>query len=109
MVAQTEPSKPRAKPQRLIRLALPPEGGRPGVVRIMVGRTVVDYHLRPLPADSGLGFALEKIGAGGGEVYHVLLDLEEGKHSCECKGHLRWQTPCKHIAGLLALRERGLL
>jgi hypothetical protein len=67
------------------------------------------YYVRRLPSDFGLAFGLDKFGCQGGGSYDVLLDLEEGHHSCECKGHLRWGTYCWHIRGLLQLLEQGKL
>ena len=44
----------------------------------------------------------------GAETYHVHLTTD-GRHSCECKGFLRWQKPCKHIGALQALTSAGRL
>jgi hypothetical protein len=66
--------------------------------------------VRELPADFGRGFELTKLGPGSDPevaAYHVLL-APDGKHSCECKGFLRWGLGrdgkgCKHIGALLTL------
>jgi len=44
-------------------------------------------------------------------AYHIVLDAQRGQHRCECMGHLRHghQSPCKHIAALLALDKAGQL
>src|SRR5262249_32939990 len=89
MAAVTEGKRCRgAKPARFVRLALAPHQGNPGIVRITAGNVITDYRVWPLASDFGIAFALEKF--GGGERYHVLLDPSGGKHSCECKGWLRW-------------------
>jgi hypothetical protein len=101
--------KPRAKPQRHIRIVVPLYAGEgPGVIRISVeGQEPMDYVVRVLPCDwPAKAFSLAKVGAEKPEEYHVLIEAEGG--SCECKGFLRWQK-CKHFDGLRALIERGLL
>jgi hypothetical protein len=72
------------------------------------GRKVegVDYFLRRLPSDFGTAFRLVKI-LGDHTGYDVLLS-EDGRHTCECDGFLRWGR-CKHILTLLDLREQGRL
>ena len=95
------------KPARRIRLCLPPFEGNPGVVQISVGKKSADYYCWPRPSDFGAAFELEKFGTQGGERYHVLLS-EDGQHSCECKGFLRWGR-CKHTDGLAALTRAGKL
>jgi len=44
-------------------------------------------------------------------AYHIVLDARHGQHRCECMGHLRHghQSPCQHIAALLALDKAGQL
>ena len=37
--------------------------------------------------------------------YHVNVTAR----TCECKGFLRWDRPCKHLQALATLAERGLL
>ena len=97
----------RAKPARTIRLALAPLPSSPGVVTITARGKAADYLLSRLPSDFGEAFRLEKFPPQGGEVYHVLLG-DGGKHSCECKGFLRWGK-CKHADGLAALKRAGRL
>jgi hypothetical protein len=57
-----------------------------------------------LPSDFGRAYRLTK---PDGEQYHVLL-ADDGRHSSECKGFLRW-SHCKHVEGLAALRQAGFL
>ena len=99
-------SRTRVKPVRTVRLARPVEGGR-GAVCITVGKEATLYQLALVPVDYGTGYRLTK---PDGEVYHVHLDDASG-HTCDCWSHVRWghRRPCKHVAALLALRQRGLL
>ena len=99
--------KPRPKPERHIRLCVRPDNQAPGILEIRVGKEATLYFLSEVPSDFGRGFRLEKLEAAGAETYHVNLDGD--RHSCECKGFLRWQKPCKHIAGLQALISAGRL
>ena len=101
------PRPRRVKPARTIRLALAPLPSSPGVVTITARGKAADYLLSRLPSDFGEAFRLEKFPPQGGEVYHVLLSAD-GKHSCECKGFLRWGR-CKHADGLAALKRAGRL
>lgn len=73
------------------------------VVRIRTPRAVSTYTLTAVPSDYGRGFCFEK---ETGEAYHV--HVEEDGATCECLGFLR-HGHCKHLDGLLALRNRGLI
>jgi hypothetical protein len=78
-----------------------------GSIHITVGRLQTIYRVEEMPADLGRGFRLTK---EDGSAYDVLLAHPgQGFDSCECMGHCRWGTPCKHIAGMKALlgREGG--
>jgi hypothetical protein len=106
-------SRKTGKPvERSVRLTLAPCLTGPGVLDIRVGKDEASYYLTPLPSDFGRAFRLDKFGIDGGECYHVNLDTAaspgQAKHSCECKGWLRWNR-CKHVEGLLALVGRGKL
>jgi hypothetical protein len=103
MANHTKPRQ-RPRPARSIGWALEPFGTSPGVLRITVGKEPTDYLLEPLSSDFGRAFRLTK---PDGERYHVLL-ADDGRHSCECKGFLRWNH-CKHVEGLAALVEPGRL
>ena len=39
----------------------------------------------------------------------MLLDTVSWLHSCECMGHLRHGTPCKHIKAAVQLFDAGRL
>jgi hypothetical protein len=105
------PALPPARPrdQRLARwITAPTPDNSHGVLRI--AEKVTDYFCRRIESEiGGIAFELTKVepreGEGEETVYHVLLDAASGKHSCDCKGHLRWghRTLCKHIASLLTL------
>jgi hypothetical protein len=98
--------KPRPRPARSIRLVQLPEGVKPGLVEITVGKETVTYWLLPAPSDFGRAFTLDKFAADGGERYAVNLNGRESL--CECKGFLG-HGHCKHVEGLQALVSRGKL
>lgn len=106
----TSPQKrQRRKPQRRVGWvpgSWNPEGGF-GILRIQQDQELDHYFLRVIPCDFGHGFELQKL-VPGGTVYHVALDPTANKHSCKCKGFLRWNH-CKHVEGLLAMAAAGRL
>src|SRR5262245_40137558 len=103
-------SRKRVKPARTIRVAVPPFGDCPeAIVVITVGKEAVHYYVRPIPSDFGTAFRVEKLPLYGYGVYHVNLGGDGASPSCECKGFLRWNKPCKHISGLQALKNAGQL
>jgi hypothetical protein len=108
IIANRKPArKPRAKPARSIRLAVPPNAdGRNGVVRITVGQAAQDYFLSRIPSDFGTAFCLEKVGDEEGTAYNV--NLAADRNLCDCQGHARWHH-CKHADGLAALVQAGRL
>jgi hypothetical protein len=67
------------------------------------------YFLSTIDAEFGRGYRLEKVEGeredGEPSEYAVLLDGICS--SCECKGHLRHGTACKHISALQALQNAG--
>lgn len=77
------------------------------------GKTTL-YLVDVLPHDQGPRFrcfGMDKTSGGKGVPgnYDVIIDTEGTEHSCECmdwlhRGHKR---PCKHVACLLKLIERG--
>ena len=100
-------SRKSVKPERRIRLALPPSEVNPfAIVVITVGKASASYHVRPIPSDFGTAYAVEKSGGVAAEVYHV--NLAPDGHTCECKGFARWNH-CKHADGLAALQRAGQL
>lgn len=102
-------SADRVKPSRSIRVAIPAFGDNPEcIVVITVGGQCTHYFCRPIPSDFGTAFRLEKLPLYGFGVYAVNLGGDGAKPSCECKGFLRWGQ-CKHLSGVLALRQAGQL
>ncbi len=109
--------KPRPRPARSVRVALPAAPGELGVMVLTVGKQSNDYFFREIPADRGRGFVVEKFSTqrteDEPETYHV--NLNGAASTCECKGFLRHGmdaaggTGCKHIASLQALVNRGKL
>jgi hypothetical protein len=93
---------------RSIRLSLAPFEGNPGIVTIQAGKAIHDYFVLPLASDFGRAFRLEKFSGELAETYHVNLDMEQGKHLCDCKGSQSWGR-CKHVDGLAALLKAGKL
>jgi hypothetical protein len=65
------------------------------------------YQVTPIPADGGTAYQVVKFLELDEPTYHVLL-ADDGRHSCECKGFLRWNC-CMHVSGLLAVRQAGQL
>ena len=97
----------RQKPSRTIRLEDAPQGRLPGCLLMTVGKEVSRYLITLVPSQiGGQGYRLEKIGEPTSD-YHVHLS-DIGHHDCECLGYLR-HGHCRHIHGLLALRNAGKL
>jgi hypothetical protein len=83
----------------------PGEITRTCVARITEGGDAADYLVTAMPADFGRAFEVVKLcPEEGNPTCHVLL-AADGKHSCECKGFLRWDR-CRRVSGLLALLDR---
>jgi hypothetical protein len=103
----TLPRKPARVKPAVEAMLTPLPASQPGyyVLDIDRGAEASHYWLKCLPADFGRAFRLEKFGTG--ETYDVLLDGE--RSTCECLGHLRWQTWCKHIVALRQLEAAGKL
>ena len=96
--------RPRVKPARKIKLVLAPTALMDGIVQITVGRSTVDYFVRPLPSDFGRGFTLIKL--FGDDAYHVNVG-REGR-LCDCKGYFSAKgRSCKHADGMAALVAAG--
>jgi hypothetical protein len=98
----------RRQPERTVCLELAPFGPNPGVLAITVGKDTTRYWLRRLAGDFGDAFEVEKFASAGGETYHVSLGEDETESSCECNGFVH-HGHCKHVSGLLALRQAGKL
>ena len=95
------------RPKRSHNLLLAPTPTMPGILQITQGKLTTDYFLHRLPSDFGTAFRLVKL-LGEHTGYDVLLSAD-GRHTCECLGHARWGTACKHLAVLLDLRTDGKL
>ncbi len=100
--------KASRKPQpRSVALLVPlMDTGKNAVVRITAGKLAVTYFLDRIPSDWGEAFAFTKT-AGGEQPYHVNLNADAP--SCDCPGHLRWGTSCKHIGAIKVLKAQGKL
>ena len=94
------------RPERTIRLLVPPGPDGVGAFSIMANGHTTHYAFREIPCEiGGRGFAVHKLGLGS--LYHVRVGYV-ADWSCECKGFL-FRGYCRHILGLLALiRERRI-
>jgi hypothetical protein len=102
----TQTTRP-VKPGRTVRLVLSASEVNPfAVVVITVGKVEDFYHVRPIPSDFGVAFAVEKVSDPNGNSYHVCLSDTGGL--CDCKGHCHRGT-CRHVEALHALRNAGQL
>lgn len=94
--------KNRGRSIRLLRRA----GQAPGVFRLTSKNETVFYVFREIPCEiGGRGFAVHRLGLSN--LYHLRIGTVQ-ECSCECLGFLR-HGYCKHVLGLLALREKGWL
>jgi hypothetical protein len=76
----------RANPGRPVRIAVGPSEDNPYfIITIRVGPTWDDYCVKPLPAEFGAAYEVEKMFNPDAAVYHVRLS-EDGAMTCECKG-----------------------
>lgn len=115
--------QPKVKPER--KCSLRTEGGRTVLSMTIITRgprigerhEQFRYALRSLDAGRGLAFRLDKLDhlePDEPDNYDVslsadhLADPDCPAHTCECRGRLRWGK-CKHVSGLLALIENGVL
>jgi hypothetical protein len=66
------------------------------------------YELNPLAADWGEGWQLRKL---DGTTYEINLGNADDPPTCNCLGFERWGSrgPCKHLAALMGLKEKGEL
>jgi hypothetical protein len=108
-MSQTTKARRRVKPARSIRWVMEPSEQHPfGVLKIRVGAEVDVYFFRRLPCtfEGCEAFEVQKLAQEGAcTAYHILLDGQSDKHSCECEGFLR-HGHCKHVEGLLVLLRK---
>jgi hypothetical protein len=101
-------SQPGVKAGRTVRVAVRPTDVNPSAIIVVREPKHSDHYIvTPIPADCGTAYKVVKFLELDEPSYHVLL-ADDGRHSCECKGFLRWNR-CKHVSGLLALRQAGQL
>jgi hypothetical protein len=106
----SESTRPRraVKRGRTIRVAVRPTEVNPSAFIVIREPKHSDHYMvTPIPADFGTAYRVVKYLELDEPTYHVLL-ADDGKHSCDCKGFCRWGR-CKHVSGLLALRQAGQL
>lgn len=61
------------------------------------------YGVAPVPAHPEVALKAYRFTKLTGDHAVYCVSLTPDLHpSCECKGWLRWQTPCKHIRSLVA-------
>src|SRR5262245_25320739 len=76
------------------------------VVRITLGKKHGFYAVKEIQSEiGGRGFAMHRLGVA--PLYYVRVGRPEDS-SCECKGFYR-HGHCKHVQGLKALSDAGLL
>jgi hypothetical protein len=114
LTATASVRKPRKRPYpppeaRYTLHVRPGQGESFGVLQIVQGKDDGHYYLWPLASDFGFCYQLDRIGGTEEQRYAVCLDAQDGRHTCECKGHLRWGTACKHIKALVGCHAAGLL
>lgn len=76
------------------------------------------YGVEAFPCDGGVGVTFSKRTPGTDaeetDGYTVFLSAHAGEYgrqcdTCECRGYLRWNKPCKHIRAARDLHEAGKL
>ncbi len=126
MATATRTRKSTRKPEpRHVSISKPVNGCYAIALTIGEGEKAKRYHyfLEPIAADFGIGFRFEKFvqdqAEGEPSEYAVNIDLQQGHHTCECKGFLRHgmtcgknrsadeQRGCKHVASVLSLLQSG--
>ncbi len=99
-------AKAAAPPARTIRLVRSPAADGVGVFSITADRQTHHYTIHEIRCDiGGRGFAVHRLGLG--TLYHVRVG-RPADCSCECLGFL-YRGKCRHILGLRALVQQGLL
>jgi hypothetical protein len=87
-----------------------------GFLKIDTGRGRVPYFVVEIPHDrNGVrAFHFAKLADSPGtdaeaEDYTVEVGAAGQSSLCQCKGFLRWKTPCKHVAAAVAILDNGWL
>jgi len=94
------------KPARSIAVVRPAGPDGVAVVQITMGKKNGFYAVKEIPCEiGGRGFAMHRLGVA--PLYYVRVGRPEDG-SCECKGYYR-HGHCKHVQGLTALIDAGLL
>ncbi|HEY2787614.1 MAG TPA: hypothetical protein VGJ05_21840 [Fimbriiglobus sp.] len=97
---------PESKSDRSIAVVRPMGPDGVVVVRITAGKKSAFYAVKELPCEiDGRGFAMHRLGVS--PLYHVRIGKPEDV-SCECMGFLA-RGVCRHVLGLQALADAGLL
>lgn len=98
---------PSIKPGNVnyVRLHSRPVGDMAGYFTIVKDGDDKSYFLRRLDNDLG-GLAFEVQAFGSKDRYHVLLHDDPAVQSCDCRGFVA-HGHCKHVEGLVALRDAG--
>jgi hypothetical protein len=76
------------------------------LVRVVEDGQTDHYRVRRVGGCGTGVFAVAKVGSVT-ECYHV--DSHPSHESCDCRGHLRWNVRCRHIAFCAALDAAGKL
>ena len=97
----------RKPAERLVNVSKPINGVR--AMKIVQDGQACGYYLKPIPADFGVAFELEKFTGNTGtdeteRVYRLAVDGE--RSACSCKGHARWNH-CRHVEAVCALLKNG--
>ena len=108
-------SRQRVKPERRIRLIKPIRDGM-GALQITIGGEPHNYLIFTLQSDFGAAFRLikqELVPQEEGffeleDVARYNVCLNGPQSTCECVGFCR-HGHCKHVEGLMVLRQRGLI
>jgi hypothetical protein len=67
------------------------------------------YRCTRIEGCDDLAYQLDKLHCQGSDPEAESYCVNLSASSCECKGHLRHGTACKHLTGVRSLFERGCL
>ncbi len=97
--------KTKAVKVRTLNITSPFANGK-GTVALNVGNDRTHYHVEALASNWGKAVRWTKFALEG--TYNVLL-VNEQDATCECRGHARWGTACKHISATRKMVEMQLV